>query len=94
LLELLYDYDKQNGWVEKLLLVTPVRKIRRGAANAILRLSQQTKDDVLEKLGVESPTKRFLASLLSILPGITAYAGTCQQVPPSVLRASIVRPLT
>lgn len=81
LLEQLYDYEKQDGWVERLLLAAPVRKIRQAAANDMLRLSQQVESEALQKLGAEPPAKHFLEALLSILPGITSYSATCQQVP-------------
>ncbi|ELR15597.1 ubiquitin domain containing protein [Acanthamoeba castellanii str. Neff] len=79
LLEQLYDYEKQDGWVERLLLAAPVRKIRQAAANDMLRLSQQVESEALQKLGAEPPAKHFLEALLSILPGITSYSATCQQ---------------
>lgn len=81
LLEQLYDYEKQDGWVERLLLAAPVRKIRQAAADDMLRLSQQVESEALQKLGAEPPAKHFLEALLSILPGITSYSATCQQVP-------------
>lgn len=80
LLEQLYEYEKHDGWIERLLLAAPVRKMRQAAANAMLRLSQQVNDEALEKLDAEPPAKHFLQALLSILPGITSYAKTCQQV--------------
>jgi hypothetical protein len=91
LLEQLYDYEKQDGWVERLLLAAPVRKIRQAAANDMLRLSQQVESEALQKLGAEPPAKHFLEALLSILPGITSYSATCQQVPldPLELTASL-----
>lgn len=80
LLEQLYDYEKKNGWIERLLLAAQGRKIRQATSNAMLRLAQQISDESLEKLGTEAPAKHFLEALLSILPGITSYAQTCQQV--------------
>lgn len=80
LLEQLYEYEKHDGWIERLLLVAPVRRIRQAAANAMLRLSQQIDDEELKNLKTEPPAKHFLQALLSLLPGITSYSNTCQQV--------------
>jgi hypothetical protein len=94
LLEQLYEYEKQDGWVERLLLAAPVRKIRQAAANDMLRLSQQVDSEALQKLGAEPPAKHFLEALLSLLPGITSYSATCQQVTRSRLRTSALNART